>query len=72
MTNDTTLLEYYMQGFNDELDSKEHLVLEDKLVKIAYELGRDHAIIGDDIRSVDYLTNEEILSRIKSTNLVRQ
>ncbi len=50
MTNDTTLLEYYMQGFNDELDNKEHLVL----------------------RSVDYLTNEEILSRIKSANLVRQ
>ena len=41
-------------------------------MKTVYELGRDHAIIGDDIRSVDYLTNEEILSRIKLANLVRQ
>jgi len=74
MTNDKKLLEYYMQGFRDELYVKDCLVFdgilsEDKQQKIAYELGRTHAIIGDDLRSVDYLTEEEILNRIKNNSL---
>lgn len=74
MTNDKELLEYYMQGFKDELYVKDCLVFNgvnkaDKLQKIAYELGRIHAIIGDDIRSIDYLTEEEILKRIKNNSL---
>lgn len=63
---DNELLEYYIWGFNDELDCIQSTTFNHPLANKAYLLGRDHAIIGDDIRSVDYLTNEEILSRIKN------
>lgn len=62
MEVDDLLLKVYMQGFKDELKGKDiHL----QLLR-AYELGRTDAIIGDDVRSVDYQSNEEILKRIKS------
>jgi len=32
----------------------------------AYELGRGDAIIGDDVRSSDAQTDEQILNRIKN------
>ena len=63
---DNELLEYYMWGFNDELEGIKPITFQDPLANKAYILGRDHAIIGDDIRSVDYLTNQQILSRIKN------
>ena len=62
---DKVLLETYMQGFNDELDGQVNMFNPNPLLMKAYNLGRETAIIGDDIRSVDYLTNEEILDRIK-------
>lgn len=62
------LLEVYMLGFNNELDgifnafqSKDKNSLEYK----AYQLGGLHAIVGDDIRSFDYLRDEEILKMIR-------
>jgi len=64
--NDETLLEHYMWGFTDELDSIPSPVFDDVLLTNAYQLGRDHAIIGDDVRSVDYLSNQEILTMIKN------
>ena len=63
---DKILLETYMQGFNDELDGKVKISNPNPLLMKAYNLGREHAIMGDDIRSVDYLTNEEILDRIRN------
>lgn len=62
--SDKQLLEYYMEGFNDELRGKakgniKHLLID------AYKLGSDHAILGDDISSIDNLTNEEILKMLK-------
>lgn len=64
---DKVLLEIYMQGFNDELDGiLEKSKFSDPLLLRAYNLGSDHAIMGDDVRSVDYLTNEEILNMIRN------
>lgn len=69
--NDETLLEHYMWGFTDELDSKPSPVFDDTLLTNAYKLGRDHAIIGDDVRSVDYLSNQEILRMIKNYGITK-
>lgn len=64
---DKILLETYMWGFNDELDGKKTKMINlNPLLLRAYKLGRTDAIVGDDVRSVDYQTNEEILSKIKN------
>lgn len=63
---DTELLEYYLAGFTDELDGIDPATFKDELTNQAYKLGRCHAIIGDDVRSVDYLSNAELLKLIKS------
>lgn len=56
------LLKWYRKGFHDELwNVKSNPPIE--MLK-AYELGKNHAILGDDCRSFDYLTNKEILERI--------
>ena len=61
---DETLLEYYQKGFRDELNGTSSTVQDGILLK-AYSLGVLHAMVGDDVRSVDYLTNEEILKQIR-------
>lgn len=66
---DKLLLETYMWGFNDELDGRTKIWNPNPLLLRAYNLGRQDAIIGDDVRSVDYQTNEEILNRIRNQNL---
>lgn len=58
---DRILLEVYFQGFADALDDK--FDNSKKNIK-AYNLGASHAFIGDDVRSVDYLSDEEILKMI--------
>jgi hypothetical protein len=58
------LLERYMLGFNDELNNKPELFEEDELLKKAYNLGRLDALIGDDITSSDYQSEQSILKRI--------
>lgn len=63
MESDKTLLEYYIKGFRDELNGTSSVAPEGELLK-AYSLGVLHAIVGDDVRSVDYLTDEEILQLI--------
>lgn len=67
MTNEE-LYTNYMLGFTDELDGKEDIkfYLSDHPLKSpAYKLGRLHAVIGDDCRSVDYLSREEIIKMIR-------
>lgn len=66
MISDEKLLEHYMWGFTDELDSRPSPVFDDDMLTNAYKLGRDHAIIGDDVKSVDYLSNQQILRLIKN------
>lgn len=61
--NDKKLLEYYMQGFRDELDGIFREVPE-KAAR-AYNLGRDHAIIGDDNPLIDHKSSRKILKEIK-------
>lgn len=70
MTVDSILLNLYMMGFNDELDQTDihESILTNKLELKAYNLGRYHAIIGDEISSIDKLTNEEILKMIYDNN----
>jgi len=68
MTTDDELIEMYLAGFNDELDGTfgQGMFFNDPLEKKAYNLGQSHAIIGDDVRSVDYLQRNDILKMIKS------
>jgi len=60
------LLDFYMQGFNDELYSKSHDESQAfiKLMQKAYRLGRQDALIGDDLASSDAQSNEQILKKI--------
>ena len=71
---DKKLLEMYMLGFNDELDRRmskskyeSYLTEATRLLIIAYNIGKSDAIVGDDVRSSDYQTNEEIIKRIRNT-----
>lgn len=67
--DDKILLETYMWGFNDELEGRVKMWNANPLLLRAYELGRQDAIIGDDVISVDYQSNEEILNRIRTKNV---
>ncbi len=62
------LLEYYMLGFNDELSSMPEPEIRSSLCRRAYSIGRADAIIGDDVRSQDSQTSEEIMKRILLEN----
>ena len=53
-----------MKGFRDELDGSTGTP-PDGLGTSAYKLGALHAVIGDDVKSVDYLSDEEIVKMIK-------
>jgi hypothetical protein len=66
---DKVLLETYMWGFNDELDGRERIWNPNPLLLRAYNLGRDDAIIGDDVSSSNLQTNDEILNRIRRPNV---
>jgi len=60
---DKELLDVYMWGFNDELEGKQKMWNPNPLLLKAYNLGRDHAIIGDDVRSVK-------LDKIKAMQII--
>jgi len=66
---DKILLETYMWGFNDELDGRTEMWNPNPLLLRAYKLGRQDGIVGDDVRSTDYQSNEEILNRIRTQNV---
>lgn len=63
MIDDKILLETYMLGFSDELEG-ETREFEDSMLMRAYELGRVDAFVGDDVRSIDYQSDEHLLKRI--------
>jgi hypothetical protein len=65
--SDIVILEYYMKGFKDELRGTSTVMPDSSVLQIAYRLGAEHAIIGDDVQSLDLLTNEEILKMIKNS-----
>lgn len=62
-TIDKVLLCIYKRGFNDELNGRDKFRIL-TAIKRAYQLGSQHAIIGDDMPSTDYKTDEEILKQI--------
>lgn len=57
------IMSYYFMGFTDELEGRSRKVPEG-VANISYNLGRSHALIGDDVRIVDYLTEEEIVEMV--------
>jgi hypothetical protein len=59
------LLKWYMKGFNDELRGTTTIESDNKIDMVAYNLGAQHAIIGDDVSSIDNLSDEEIISMIE-------
>jgi len=63
---DAELLSFYYQGFEDELNGSEKKTFFNTLNQRAYDLGCIDAIVGEDVRSVDYQTDEEILKNIKN------
>lgn len=66
MESDKVLLKSYMKGFNDELDGKKKNNCNGTIKNLAYQLGSIDAIYGDEITSLDYRSDEEILSSIKN------
>jgi hypothetical protein len=67
MTTDKELLQWYSKGFSDQLNESLTVIPQNNYLELrAYEIGANHAFMGDEIRSFDYLTNEEILKIIKS------
>lgn len=71
MISDSDILKYYMKGFNDELNGTLSIV-DDDIALHSYKLGALHAIIGDDVRYVDYLSAEQILDIIKNEKKIRR
>ena len=68
ITDEELLLEFYMIGFNDELDgiSPPNIFPKHLVTTTAYFVGRHHALIGDDVSSTDLLSNEQILEIINN------
>lgn len=64
---DEELLKWYNSGWNNELDGTfgQVLFFNSELERQAYFLGGLHAIVGDDVKSIDALTDKEILQEIK-------
>ena len=64
---DRFLLVYYKKGFENELDgiNTELEKFGNELEEKSYKLGVLHASVGDGVRTVDYLSDEEILKEIK-------
>ena len=66
MTN-KDILKLYNQGFKDELDGKfDQAKVNPNIDGRAYNLGSLHAIVGDDCRWVDNLSDEQILEFLKN------
>lgn len=74
MESDKRLLLWYLGGFNDELDGTADKKTQTETFQIclspelkhAYSLGRTDAKLGDDNPNLDYMSDKEILKRIKA------
>ena len=65
----TLLLLVYRNGFHDELEGKTKKQFKEPILNRAYNIGCMDAIVGDDVRSVDYQRDEEILKKIKKDDV---
>ena len=66
MVSNNKLIEFYLKGFKDELNGSSSISPIEEIEIIANDLGVSHAILGDDVRSVDYLSNGQIIKLIKN------
>lgn len=66
--SDKDILKFYKLGWHECFDNKpkKENYFTDKILYMAYLTGWDDYIIGDDVSSVDYQTEEEILTKIKN------
>ncbi len=63
---DREILTWYFYGFNDELKSSTNRISNIEINNIAYKVGSIHASLGDDMPTIDYMTDEETLKIIKN------
>ena len=66
MNDDQIILEWYWKGFTDDLFGTSSAESDNPILNKAYKLGVLHAWAGDIDKSLDKLTNDEILTQIKS------
>lgn len=62
---DSKLLEIYRFGFEDELEGLPNITYMNPVLQKAYSLGRLDAMAGDDLKSIDSQTDEQLLALIK-------
>ena len=64
---DKNLLKIYKEGFTDELDNNfDSRKVNNNLDSKAYNLGSFHAMVGDESKSFDSLSDEQILKIIRN------
>jgi hypothetical protein len=63
---DKQLLHWYFYGFNDALSGKDRNMDATNAQVVAYLVGGMHARLGDDIPSLDYMSDAETLNIIKN------
>lgn len=64
---DKNLLKIYKEGFTDELDNNfDSRRVNNNLDGKAYNLGSFHAMVGDESKSFDSLSDEQILKIIRN------
>jgi hypothetical protein len=63
---DKRLLHWYFYGFNDALSGKNRNMDATDAQIVAYKVGGMHARLGDDIPSLDYMSDAETLNIIKN------
>lgn len=63
---DKDILKIYKEGFNDELNGRfDQSKVNPNIDGRAYNLGSLHCIVGDDCRSVDNLSDKQILEILR-------
>lgn len=64
--NYSAAMDAYLKGFNDCSGGIDHSSeYKTKYEQRAYIIGWSDYIVGDDVRSVDYQSDEQIIKRIK-------
>lgn len=65
MISDKEILEWYWKGWNDRLDGMRIMIPKEIILQRAHLHGWMDAILGDDCKSIDLQSDEEILKYIK-------
>lgn len=65
MYSTETLWEWYLKGFDDELNGTSSTSSNFMIYNLAYSMGATDAFAGDDVSSVDEKSKSEIIEDIK-------